>query len=63
MGITNTILIVVGIIVTLFGVGAFFNPNLARWVNAPGTPIIKATIAIIIGLILTIAGFVFEFAA
>ena len=63
MGITNTILIVVGVIVTLFGVGAFLNPNLARWVNAPGTPIIKATIAIIIGLILTIAGFVFEFAA
>ena len=63
MGITNTILIVVGVIVTLFGVGAFLNPNLARWVNAPGTPIIKATIAIIIGLILTIVGFVFEFTA
>jgi len=37
MGIVNIILIVAGVIIALFGIGAFLNPNLARWINAPGT--------------------------
>ncbi|EMR74344.1 hypothetical protein MBGDN05_00738 [Thermoplasmatales archaeon SCGC AB-539-N05] len=61
MEITNIILLISGIIVVLFGIGAFLNPNLARWINAPGTPIIKAVIAIAIGIILIIVGFVFQF--
>jgi hypothetical protein len=61
MGITNTILIVAGVIVALFGIGAFLHPNLARWINAPGTPIIKAIIALVIGIIIIIVGFVFQF--
>ncbi len=61
MEITNIILIIAGVIVALFGIGAFLNPNLARWINAPGTPIIKAVIAIATGIILIIVGFVFQF--
>jgi len=60
MEITNTILIIVGVIVALFGVGAFLNPNLARWINAPGTPIIKAIVALVIGIILVIVGLIIE---
>lgn len=63
MGITNIILIIAGVIVTLFGLGAFLNPNLARWINAPGAPIIKGIIAMIIGIIMIIVGFLIQFAA
>jgi len=63
MGITNIILLIVGLIVTLFGIGAFLNPNLARWINAPGSPIIKAIIAMIAGIILIILGFIIQFPA
>ncbi|MEM0466230.1 MAG: hypothetical protein QXX20_01310 [Candidatus Thermoplasmatota archaeon] len=52
MGITNLIIFISGILVTLIGLGAFINPNLARWINAPGAPIIKAIIALIIGIIM-----------
>ncbi len=57
---TNIILIIAGVIVALFGVGAFLNPNLARWINAPGAPIIKAIIALVIGITLTIVGLIIE---
>lgn len=56
MGLTNTILLVSGVIVTLIGVAAFLNPNLARWINAPGGPRLKAIIAMIVGIILVIVG-------
>ncbi|MEM4257814.1 MAG: hypothetical protein QXL17_01505 [Candidatus Thermoplasmatota archaeon] len=52
MGITNLIIFISGLLVTLIGLGAFINPNLARWINAPGAPIIKAIIALIIGIIM-----------
>ena len=58
METTNLILLIVGVIVVLFGIGAFFNPNFARWINAPGGPKIKAIIALIIGLILIFVSFV-----
>ena len=54
MNIANTILFICGIIVLIFGIGAFLNPNLARWINAPGGPRIKSIIATIIGLIIII---------
>ncbi|UCF12816.1 MAG: hypothetical protein JSW06_00810 [Thermoplasmatales archaeon] len=60
MNTTNIILLIVGVCVTLFGIGAFFNPNIARWINAPGGPRSKAIIAIIIGLILIIVGLVIQ---
>ncbi len=63
MGIANIILLISGAIVVLFGLGAFLNPNLARWINAPGTPIIKAIITMIIGIILIVLGFVIQFPA
>jgi len=59
----NIILIIVGAIVTLFGLGAFLNPNLARWINAPGAPVIKGIIAMIIGIIIIVVGLVIRFPA
>ena len=53
----NTILLISGAIVILFGIGAFLHPNLARWINAPGGPRLKAVIAMIIGFILIIIAF------
>jgi hypothetical protein len=61
MGVANTILIVVGALVTFLGVLTIFYPNLARIINAPGGPRLKAIIAIIIGLILLIVGLAIEF--
>jgi len=61
MGLTNTILVFSGIIVTLIGIGAWFNPNLARFINAPGNPQVKGLIAAIIGIILLIIGLAFQF--
>ena len=58
MEIANTILLIVGIIVLIFGIGAFFNPNFARWINAPGSPKLKAIIAIIVGAILVVISLV-----
>ena len=58
MEIVNLILIIVGVIAILIGVGAFLNPNIARFINAPGAgPRLKAFIALITGLILIIIGF------
>jgi len=63
MEIANIILLISGVIVVLFGLGAFLNPNLARWINAPGTPIIKAIITMVAGVILIILGFIIQFSA
>ncbi len=54
----NYIMIIVGVVVILLGVTAIFNPNLARWINAPGGPRFKGLIAIIVGIIITIIGYV-----
>ena len=58
MDTTNTIVVIVGIIVLLFGIAAFFNPNWARWINIPGGPRLKAIAALIIGAIMIIIGFI-----
>ncbi len=60
MDITNTILVIVGVIVLLFGIAAFFNPNWARWINFPGGPRLKAIAAIIIGTIIIIIGLIIQ---
>ncbi len=56
----NIILLIAGGLVLLFGLGAFVNPNLARWINAPGSPVIKAIIAMVTGVILIILGFIIQ---
>ncbi|KYK24520.1 hypothetical protein AYK24_06050 [Thermoplasmatales archaeon SG8-52-4] len=58
MDVSNIILLIVGAVVVLFGIGAFLNPNLSRWINAPGGPKLKGSIAIIVGIILIILGLV-----
>ena len=60
MGIANTILLIVGVVVVLTGLAAFFNQNFARWINAPGGPRLKAAIALIVGVILIIVGVAIE---
>ncbi len=60
METTNIILLAAGIIVLLFGIGAFLHPNIARWINAPGGPRLKAIIATIIGIILIVIAFIIE---
>ena len=60
MDTTNTIVVIVGLIVLLFGIAAFFNPNWARWINFPGGPRLKAIAALIIGIIIIIIGFILQ---
>jgi hypothetical protein len=60
MSITNTILIIVGIIVIIIGIISFFNPNFSRLINAPGGPKLKAIIAMIAGIIILIIGFIVQ---
>jgi len=60
MGLANTILIICGAIVSLFGITTFLNPNFARWINAPGGPRLKATISLIAGIIIIIIGLTIE---
>lgn len=63
MGIVNTIFIAVGVIVAIIGLAAFFNPNFARIINAPGGPRLKGVIALIAGIIIIIVGLVYQFPA
>ena len=60
MEIVNIILLVTGLIVLLFGIGAFLNPNLARWINSPGGPRFKAIIAAIVGIILMVISIIIK---
>ncbi|MFO8078411.1 MAG: hypothetical protein R6U21_07215 [Thermoplasmatota archaeon] len=53
----NIILLIVGLIILLIGIGSFINPNIARWINLPGTKQIKAIAATIIGIIMIILSF------
>ena len=63
MTVVNTVLLVVGVIVVLIGVAAFFIPAFARLINAPGGPKAKAIVAMAIGIILIVVGMVVEFQA
>ncbi len=54
------ILIVAGIIVIIIGLAVFINPNFSRLINAPGGPRLKASIAIIVGVILSIIGLIIK---
>jgi hypothetical protein len=58
MGITNIILSIIGVIVITIGLAAFFNPNFARIINAPGGPRLKSIIALIAGIIILVIGLI-----
>lgn len=60
MAEVNTILIIIGSLVALVGIIAFFVPGLTRIINAPGGPKLKATITLIIGIILVLIGLIVE---
>ena len=60
MDTVNIILLIAGAIVILLGVLAFFYPNLARWINAPGGPRLKSIIALIVGIVLIIIGLLYK---
>ena len=61
MEVVNTVLLVVGMIVSVIGVAALINPNFARLINAPGGPRLKGSIAIICGIIIIIVGIMYQF--
>ena len=46
--------------ISILGIGTFFNPNLARWINIPGSHTIKAIISTAIGVIIIIISFVVQ---
>jgi len=59
METVNILLLVIGVIIILFGVLAFFNSNFARLINIPFIgPSLKSFLAIIIGLIMIIISFI-----
>ena len=60
MGLANTILIISGVFVIIIGLAAFINPNFSRLINAPGGPRLKASIALIAGVILLFIGLVIQ---
>ena len=61
MELANTIVIIVGAIVALIGLVAFLNPNFARIINAPGSPRMKAIVALIAGVIFIIVSLTVQF--
>ena len=63
MSITNIILLICGLIPISIGIGTFINPNLSRWINAPGirNPTMKGMIAIVVGIIIVIMSVFMEF--
>jgi len=61
MEIVNITLIIVGLIVTILGIAAFFIPNLTRLINFPGGPKLKAIGSIVIGIIIIIIGLIVKF--
>ena len=61
MEIVNLITLIVGFIVILIGIAAFINPNFARIINAPGSPRLKAIIAMVAGVIIVIISLIVQF--
>ena len=52
------VIIIVGVIISLIGIGAFLNPNFAKLINVPGGSRLKAMVALIVGLIILIYGLI-----
>jgi len=60
MILANIILLICGFITFIFGIASFINPNFSRWINIPGGPRFKATVALIVGIIIIIIGLTIE---
>jgi len=60
MELLNLIFLIVGLIVMVIGLLAFFIPGFARLINAPGGPRTKAIIALIIGLFFVLLSILIE---
>ena len=56
MELVNIIFILVGISTALIGVVSYFVPNVSRLISFPGGPRLKASVAIIAGIVLIIVG-------
>ena len=56
MDLVNIIFILVGISTAIIGISSIFIPNVARLISFPGGPRLKASVAIIAGIILIIVG-------
>ena len=61
METVNLITLIIGVIVILIGVAAFFIPNFARIINAPGSPRLKAIIAMVVGAFIAIISLIVQF--
>lgn len=51
----------IGIILVIVGIAALFIPALARFINVPGNERIKALVVIVVGIILSAAGYLYTF--
>ena len=60
MEFLNIVFLAVGLLTTVIGLLAFFVPNFARLINAPGGPKIKAVIALIIGIVFILVAILIE---
>jgi hypothetical protein len=60
MELVNLIFILIGILTALIGAISYFVPNVSRLINFPGGPRLKASVAIIAGIILIIIGLFVE---
>jgi len=60
MAFVNTVFIIVGLLTAIIGISSFFIPGLTRIINAPGGPILKAIIAVIIGIIFILLGLIIK---
>jgi hypothetical protein len=58
MEMINIFVLIIGIIVTIIGIATFINPNFAKLINLPGSPQLKAIVAIIVGIVIIILGFI-----
>ncbi len=54
----NIAIIIVGVIISLIGIAAFFNPNFVKLINVPGGPRLKAMVALVVGLIILMYGLI-----
>jgi hypothetical protein len=52
------IVVGLGILVLILGIATLFLPSLARVINFPGNEKIKATVVIIVGIILIVYGYI-----
>ena len=50
MSVLNTIFLIIGTALIIVGTVSFLLPGLTRFINAPGGPKLKASIAMVIGI-------------